>query len=194
MTRSFCWKGTLACVALTFFTGCLSTPPAAVPQDEKLRARNNAASLLHTLLGDEKNVGKLLIIKRDREELHRVIKHVASVCDEAHKRLAQWAREDSSLNLRDTALPAAERAARDSASKAKSSELLRASGDEFEFNLLLTQVEALGYAVHLAQVAGANEPQPQRAREFFAIRDQMQQLRDEVLALLKSQRSPPVKK
>jgi hypothetical protein len=194
MTRSFCWKAGLACIAL-ILSGCLSTPPAAAPTpaNEKLRVRNNAASLLHHLLGDEKNVSKLLIIKRDRDELNRVIKHVASVCGDAHKKLAQLAKEDSSLNLDDTALPLGEKAARVSESEARGSELLHTSGDDLEFKLLLTQAEALAYATHLAKVAALNEPQPQRAREFSAIRDQMQQLHDEVIALLKAQRIPPGK-
>src|SRR5689334_15652937 len=42
-----------------------------------LETRNNAASLLFNLLGDEKNVGKLLLIKRERRELHDVIKRVS---------------------------------------------------------------------------------------------------------------------
>ena len=196
MVRSFCLRSGLACIALILLSGCLSTQPVTSPAsaDEKLRARNNAASLLYSLLGDEKNVSKLLIIKRDREELHRVIKHIASVCGEAHKNLAQWAKEDSTLNLHDTALPAGEKAARDSTAKARSSELLRTSGDEFEFKLLLTQTEALGYATHLAAVAATNEPQPQRARQFSVIRDQMRQLHGEAEALLKSQRTPPMRK
>ena len=194
MVRSGGWKCACACFALIFLIGCLQTPPAALPQEQRLLARNNAVSLLYSLLGDEKNVSKLLIIKRDREELNRVIKHIASVCGQIHSSLARMAKEDSSLNLRDTALPVGEAAARESASKARSSELLRASGDEFEFQLLLTQIEALGYAKHLGQVAAANEPHPQRAREFFAIRDQLQQLHDEALSLLKSRRTPPAVK
>jgi hypothetical protein len=191
MARSVCWKFGLACFALLLLSGCLTTPPAAAPQDQKLRARDNAASLLYNLLGEEKNVSKLLIIKRDRDELHRVIKHIASVCGEAHKKLAELAKEDSSLNLRDLALPAGEKAARDSTAKARSSELLRVSGDEFEFKLLLTQIEALSYATHLAAVAATNEPQPQRAREFSVIRDQLRQLHGEAEVLLKSRRTPP---
>lgn len=196
MTRSFFWKAGLACIALVLLSGCLSTRPAAAPEsaNEKLRVRNNAASLLYHLLGDEKNVSKLLIIKRDRDELDRVIKHVASVSGDAHKKLAQLAREDSSLDLNDTALPPGEKATRDSESKARGSELVHASGDDLEFKLLLTQAEALAYATHLAKVAALNEPHPQRAREFSAVRDQMQQLHDEVIALLKARRVPPPKK
>jgi hypothetical protein len=165
-----------------------------VAANERLRTRNNAVSLLHDLLGDEKNVSKLLIIKRERDELHRVIKHVASVCGDAHKKLTQMAAEDSSLDLKDTALPPGEKAARASESEARGSELLHTSGDNLEFKLLLTQAEALAYATHLAKVAALNESQPQRAREFSIIRDQMQQLCDEVIALLKSQRTAPPKK
>jgi hypothetical protein len=162
-----------------------------VSNTDKLRVRNNAASLLYDLLGEEKNVSKLLVIKRDRDELHRVIKHVSSASDEAHKAVGRLAKEDASLNLRDTGLPPGEKATRESESKARASELLHASGDDLEFKLLLTQAEALAYATHLAKVAALNETNPKVVREFSAVRDQMQQLYDEVVGLLKSRRTPP---
>lgn len=62
------------------YAGCASThkpstaltvrqKPASL---EKLEARNNAASMLYDLLGDEKNVSKILIIKRNGKELGRL--------------------------------------------------------------------------------------------------------------------------
>ena len=57
-------------------SGCHSTQaPRAASTSGNEGRRNNAASLLYDLLGDERNVSKLLIIKRDRRELVRVLKN-----------------------------------------------------------------------------------------------------------------------
>jgi hypothetical protein len=52
--------------------------------------------------------------------------------------------------------------------------------------LLLTQTEALSYAWHLAQVAGENEPQPERARALAGVSEDMQNLYHEVFVMLLS--------
>lgn len=167
--------------------GCRSldsqTVPAANPSAE---VRNNAASLLYDLLDDEKNVSKLLIIKRDRRELHDVIKNVSSTSGAARKTLEQLAKTDPTLNLKSTALPPGERAARESESKARAKELLHASGADLEFKLLLTQAEALAYAEHLARVAARNESLPEHARTFSTISEQMNGLHASVVSLLRS--------
>jgi hypothetical protein len=178
---------------LTFFGIIALATACQSPQPRSVRAggnatRNNAASLLYDLLGDEKNVSKLLIIKRDRRELHEVIKNVASTSDAARKSLEKLAREDATLDLKTMALPPGEKAARASESKARASELLHASGAALEFKLLLTQAEALAYATHLAKVAAENESSPTRAKAFAEISGQMNARLQDVLNLL---RSPP---
>jgi hypothetical protein len=153
---------------------------------ESAAVRNNAAALLYQLLGDEKDVSKLLIIKRDRRELHQVIKSVASTSDAARKALEKFARGDNTLNLKDTALPPGEKAARAAEAKTRQGELLHASGADLEFKLLLTQAEALAYAEHLAKVAAQNEPVPDRAKVFTTISEQMNALHQQVISLLRS--------
>jgi hypothetical protein len=173
----------LAALILMVALGC-QTPPSAPAASGTAHVRNNAASLLYDLLGDEKNVSKLLIIKRDRPELGNVIKEIAATAGAAHHRLEKLAREDPTLNLKDTALPPGEKATRDAIAKKRAGELLRASGADFELKLLLTQAEALGYAEALAKVAAENEPSPERAKVFTAIGRQMSALHGKVLALL----------
>jgi hypothetical protein len=50
----------------------------------------------------------------------------------------------------------------------------------------LTQTEALSYGWHLAEVTGANEPQPERARALAGLGKDMQNLYHEVFILLLS--------
>jgi hypothetical protein len=175
--------------AFTFTTtGCSSLhqnpQSSSAPATAASDVRNNAASLLYDLLGDERNVGKLLIIKRDREELHRVIKDISKTAAAAHGRLERFAKEDSQFNLKDTALPPGETATRDAESKARAKEILRASGADFEFKLLLSQAEALAYAEHLASVAAQNESNSKHADAFREISAEMQRLHGQVLELL----------
>ena len=177
-------------VVAAFLIACRS-PQTHPVSAGKAGVRNNAASLLYDLLGDEKNVSKLLIIKRDRRELHDVIKNVSSTADAARKRLEKLAAEDATLDLKATGLPPGEKATRESESKARAKELLRASGADFEFKLLLTQAEALAYATHLAKVAAENESSPDRAKAFAEISGQMEALHRDVVNLLGDERGIP---
>ncbi len=150
-----------------------------------VETRNNAASLLYDLLGDEKNVSKLLIIKRERRELRDVIKKVSVTAGAVHERLEKLAREDRTLSLKHTALPPGEQATREAESKARGNELLHSSGADFEFKLLLTQAEALGYAQYLALVAAQSEPSPAARQAFLQMSEQMKAVHGEVIALLR---------
>jgi hypothetical protein len=178
----------LGIALLAAITGCQSPRPVQGESSSTHSIRNNAASLLYQLLDEEADVAKLLIIKRDRAELHRVIKSISIRAKEGHQQLARLASEDSTLDLKHTNLPPGDKAARDAISKKRAGDLLRASGAEFEFKLLLTQVEALGYAEHLAKVAALDEPNAAHARTFTDIATQMHQSYEEVIALLKAAR------
>ncbi|HEX3889823.1 MAG TPA: hypothetical protein VHX90_03140 [Verrucomicrobiae bacterium] len=179
------------------FCGCtaLQKPaPAksatAIPA-EKLQMRNNSVSLLYDLLGNEKNVSKVLIIKGSREELHSLIKAISATAGIATKQLDQLAEKDATLNLRALELPAGEKATRDAISKTKEKELLFSSGENFEFTLLLTQADALSYGWHLAKIAAENSTQPEQVQEFDSVSEAMQGLYKQVVALMRS--PPPAK-
>jgi hypothetical protein len=174
-----------------FFCGCASLkprPPVASRNSlsiEKTEIRNNAASLLYDLLGNEKNVSKILIIKRNSEELGRLIKTISETTGDYHKQLEQLALNDPNLNLHTVQLPPGEKAARDAVAKTKKHELLFTSGKEFEFNLLLTQAEALSYGGHLAQIASENCSRPEQVQTFKTISVTMENLYSQVIAQMR---------
>jgi hypothetical protein len=178
------------------FCGCASFQKPATAKSapaisaEKLQMRNNSVSLLYDLLGDEKNVSKVLIIKSDREQLHSLIKAISATADDGAKQLEQLAKADATLNLHAIELPPGEKATRDAISKTKEKELLFSSGENFEFTLLLTQADALSYGWHLAKIASDNSPQPEQVREFDSLSAAFQDLYKQVVALM---RSPPAK-
>ena len=168
------------------FCGCTQTKHlesgrGALPVGEKLGTRNNAASLLYDLLGNEKNVSKILIVKSNSESLGRLIKAISEQSADYQKQLDGLASNDVNLNLHVLELPPGEKAARAAAAKTEEHELLFSSGKEFEFNLLLTQAEALSYGGHLALIAAKNSSQPEEVHIFTMMSQTMNQLHDQVI-------------
>ena len=160
--------------AAGIFTGCAhvqTTVPAtiAATDTKKIELRNNAASLLADLLGDEANVSKVLLIKRNSAELGRLIKAISQTAGDGAKRLESLAKNDPTLKLHALELPAGETATRAAIAQTEEHELLFTTGEKFAFNLLLTQTDALNYGSHLAKMAAENSPRADQAREFHAL-------------------------
>ena len=173
----------VACV----LTGCESPKAISPPGIGAAQStRNNSYSLLHQLLDEQKDVSILRFIKREHSDVKNLIKKIAANSAAGAKLLEEFARHDPSIRLDDIRLPPGEVATRDAIGSTKQKELLSQTGDEFELTLLLTQTEALSYAWHLAQVAGENEPQPDRARALAGVSEDMQNLYHEVFVLLLS--------
>jgi hypothetical protein len=166
-------------------TGCQS-PKARSPAGSSASTRNNCYSLLHQLLDEQKDVSILRFIKREPSDVKNLIKKIAANSATGAKLLEEFAKDDPSISLDNIRLPLGELATRDAIASTKQKELLSQTGDEFELTLLLTQTEALSYAWHLAQVAGENEPQPERARALAGVSEDMQNLYQEVFVLLLS--------
>jgi hypothetical protein len=185
-------------IVLAAFTlcGCQSHPQAAASADSMavatpanknvdIRIRNNSLALLNELLNEEKRVSMILIIKRESPELNRLIKDIAETAAEGAKRLQSMAKNDSGLALEKPDLPPGEQATRKAVAKTKQHLLLHSKDAEFEFQLLLTQTEALNYGAHLASVAAENEPQSDRARELSDLSARLTQLYEQVIGRLR---------
>lgn len=151
-----------------------------------LQTRNNALALLDDLLGDEKNVSKVLIVKRNSDELGRLIENISKTAGNGAKMLEARAKSEPVLDLKKQDLPPGEVAARKAISKTKEHVLLHSKDAEFEFQLLLTQAEALNYGAHLAMVAAENEPHANNTRELLALSAQFRELEEQVLAMLRA--------
>jgi len=159
--------------------GCRTAPrPVSEAESSASTAPSHAHALLFGLLSDEKNVSKLLIIKRERPELRALINEISERAGEAHKALEAFAKSDRTLNLKDQGLPSAEVLTRNAIAKARTKELLTESGKEFELRLLLTQNEALTYGGYLAATAAASDTSGDR-------RQMLQQLSTDLLQLQK---------
>jgi len=168
-------------------TGCQSPkvePPSNPSSAQAIR--NNCYSLLHQLLDDQKDVSMLRFIKPEHSDVKELIKKIAADSGRGSKLLEELSKQDPSINLDDIRLPPGEASTRDAIASTKKKQLLGQKGDAFELTLLLTQTEALGYAWHLAKVAGENEPQPERARALASMSQEMKNLYQQVFLLLLS--------
>jgi len=171
------------CLILWFFgLGSISGSEPKAP----VTATNDhhGYALLYDLLGDEQNVSKLLIIKRDRPELKALVKQISEQAGKAHKELEKFAKHNRALNLKDMALPTGEVETRKSIAKEKAKQLLAEKGKDFEIALLLTQNEALTYGAHLAQTVARMETDPERNRFLQQLSSDLLDLRNKVVRML----------
>lgn len=170
-------------------TGCGSLRPPPKPGSPAgTSIRNNAYSLLFQLLDQEKDVSKILIIKRETTELHQLIKNISTVSGAGAGKLEQFAKADASLSLKNVDLPTGEVRTRAAISSATTKELLATSGGKFELNLLLTQAEALNYGWHLAGVASENDPTAERAHYLKELSGELKGLHERVVAMIAQRR------
>ena len=186
----------LAIFSVVLLCGCQSlkshstqTPPAdpGNSANANLPVRNNAVALLNNLLGDEKNVSKILLIKHHSDDLGKLIKEISEATGNGAKMLENFTK-GSAVDVKRLDLPPGEAAARKAIAKTKEHLLLSSKDAEFELQLLLTQVEALNYGANLALIAAESETDADRARDFLRLSAQLRDLHERVVAMLRERR------
>jgi hypothetical protein len=140
--------------------------------------------LLYKLMSQEKNLPKLLIVKNESAPVREFVKKIGHVAEAAEDKIESFAKQESGISLKADPLPLIEREARKSAEKARTKELLSARGSEFELRLILSQLEALNYAVHLSSVLAEREGIASRRDFFSALADNLRKLCEEGLDLI----------
>ncbi len=172
-------------VVVCLLAGCASLGSQSAPARSMAASTlNNCYSLLHQLLEEQKDVSMLRFIKEEHADLKNLIRKIAAASGKGSKLLEKLAKEEPSIPLDEIDLPPGETATRDSIAASKKKQLLGQSGKQFELTLLLTQAEALSYAWHLAEVAGQNDPQPDRAHALANLSQEMKILYQEVCLML----------
>ncbi len=174
----------LAVVAM-LFVNCASFNPKVREQSKiSVSEKSEGYAILYDLVSDEKHISKLSIIKRERPEFKSLIKRIAVAAKETATGFEAFAKKDPQLNLKVTHLPMAEQKARDSISSQMGKQILTSSGDPFESKLLMTQVEGLNYAAHLAQVLAEMETDLTRKQFLEKAAQKFTGLHDEVYQML----------
>jgi hypothetical protein len=181
-------RGALLAVLLAL--ACQSAAPPAPPR-AAAPASPHGYALLFELLGQEQDVDKLLLVKRERADLGELMGSIAETCGAAHERLAALGEADPALNLTDPGLPGAELAVREAIEGEKTKLLLTESGKEFELQLVLSQLQALSYALHLSEVLARAEPDAERLAFVRQLYRDLGELRERTTALLRSRYAWP---
>jgi hypothetical protein len=172
----------LASLLLAAVIGCASVGPPSGTQTARASSGHGYA-LLYEMLGQERQVSMLLLIKRERDVLGTIIEAIAETSDQAYDELEALAKADPGLNLTDTGLPIEEMRTRLAIAATRKDQLLAASGRELELQLLLTQNEALTYMAHLADTLSRNESDPARLAFVVKFWREVTLLQERVLAL-----------
>jgi hypothetical protein len=182
----------MACLFLSLYalvlTGCGTTP--AGPSTGPETARNEGYSLLYDLARKQKDVNKLLLIKKEQPDVKDLIEEIARVMSDAEKQLKEFANEDRTLNLKTQSLPWTEEKTRGSIESAQAKQLLLSSGQQFELRLLLSQAQGLTYGAHLARVLQGQERDIRRKMFLEELLRQCERLNDQVIHLLSSRMRP----
>ncbi len=134
-------------------------------------------------MSDESQVSKLLFLKRVGPSVGSVVKGISTTCEDAKKQMDGFAR-DGGINFQVSDLPAVEQRSRELQAKEESRLLLGSSGKDLELRLTFTQVEAMGYAMHLAQALAEREDNVARKAFLENLATRCAALRDQVMGLL----------
>ncbi len=168
-----------------------TAPPAA--EDSRLAIRNQGYSLLYQLMSDEKDVSKILIIKKEKSDVGDLVKKIADTCGAAAKQMEAFTKADPHLHNKMDGLPTAEKETRDLIGKTRAKELIAKSGEKFELRILLTQSEALTYGAHLAVVVQSHENEPTRQKFLGDLSRQLQELHQSLIDLMHARWQSPAK-
>lgn len=153
--------------------------------------QNEGYSLLYDLMSKQKDVDKLLFIKKEKPDVGTVIERIAATCTNAAQKMESFRTEDPSLNLEVKSLPSVEEATRASIESQRTSELLFSAGKDFEVHLLLSQAEGISYGAHLAKVLAEEEKHNGRKEYMMHLSKELQDLHKGVLEIISSRYAPP---
>jgi hypothetical protein len=173
-------------------TGCQSSqvgsPWAKSPREPGVArgVRNNCYSLLYDLLKQESHVGLLRFIKREDDDLKKLMRDIATRSAAGAKQLEEFAAQDDSISLTDIWLPAGEEDTRRAIAELTRKELMDRSGERFEVTLILSQNKALGYASQLAMIGAENDLQAERRQALQHLGQELDVLRQQTFLMLLS--------
>ena len=183
-------------IAVLLSGGCATAPKTetvAHSEDAQFAIRNQGYTLLHQLMADEGNVSKLLLIKKEQEDLGKLLKRISEVTSGVAKQLEAYSKADGHLHLKMEGLPVVEKETRDSIAKVRAKELIAKGGQKFELRILLTQAEALTYGAHLAAVLQRHETDAERRKFLGETSVKLQELHQAVIDLMHTRWDTPAR-
>jgi hypothetical protein len=181
----------LSCAALA--AGCSSSPATPAPTPEikppshnggMFRERNEGYSLLYKLMSDEKDVGKIFILKSASDPVKGLVKEIGGACDAAKKQMDGFPAANNRIEFDVLDLPKLEQKARDFEAKEDEHGLLFNSGETFEVRLVFSQLQAMGYGMNLCKALIEAEDDEGHKQFLTNLSNQCSEFHDRLLALL----------
>jgi hypothetical protein len=118
---------------------------------------NEGYSLLYQLMAKNQNIDTLLIVKEEEGDVYTHTAKIADASARVAKQLETFARLDSRLKLDLETLPWIEQRTREAIEATRTENLLLSTGWRFELELLLSELDGLGYASHMAAMLAESE-------------------------------------
>lgn len=140
--------------------------------------------LLYSTIDDESRVDQVLVLKSPEPPVAELLKAIGEFSRSAKVGLEEFARQDIAIALDDSGLPEVEVRTRASISGDTSKQIIFSSGKSFEFQILLTQHQALNYISHLAGTLREQDTVEARKEYFALLAKDANDLHDRVIALL----------
>lgn len=139
---------------------------------------------LHEVLSKNSRVDSILIIKSPGRATVSLLSEIANTSREASEMIEAIAEREVGLDLDAVAYPEIEQVTRDAIESATGSELLKSGGATFERRILITQLEAMRYAHHLAAAIAERETVTERQKQLNDLADRLAALRESAFARL----------
>lgn len=170
---------------LTLVVGCATIQSNQAQAPEKI---SEGYALLYSLLSDESDVDKVLIVKSTDEVTKSLIKEISQTAKQAKLRLSKLSKEEPAVDLENQNLPEMETRTRESISSATAKELLSSKDRDFKLRLLLTQENAMKYGQNLADTLAQKEFTPNRAKYLKQLSGNLKSLRERTIQAMGAER------
>lgn len=175
----------LVCLSLGVFT--MGSPIRGSEASERQAKLNGGYYLLHHLCDDESNLPMLIAVKHTPADVASYVDRISKTAKESSASLERMQKGDSSLRFDKNPLPEIELDVRASIRDAKQHQLLFGTTDsDFVRALLVSQIEAGNYALHLAKVLSEQETNPDRIKTLQHMSAKWQVIYDEAYRHLKN--------
>jgi hypothetical protein len=140
--------------------------------------------LLHDVCHEESQVDMITIVKTTPSDVTDYVKRVAATAKGDLATIGRMEDRDEALRTDDSPLPPFEQKVRSAIRADKEHSLLFGTeGAAFARALLLTQIEAGNYIMHIAKVLADEDSSAYRTRKLLKISAQWEKLRDEGVRL-----------
>jgi hypothetical protein len=163
------------------------TPARGGAPSDQAGKLNGGYYLLHQLTEDESRLPLLLDVKHAPKEIITYADKISETAKETLAALDRLQQRDPSIDFDRNPLPPIERDVRASIKGDKQHQLLFGTTDsEFVRALLVAQIEASTYALHLSKVLAEQETDPDRTKTLRHISDHWLGMRNEAFRLLRN--------